>query len=213
MTESSARKMPVVATVVVGLAVAIMIGLGVWQLQRAEWKESLLATYAAAAGKPPIAYPSPPSEAGAPFFRRSRVNCLAVVDWRAASGRNVDGQSGWVHVATCRTGGGEGPGAQVVVGWSTSADPPSWTGGVVPGVIAPDSRHVVRLVATDPPKGLQQVQPPSLDDVPNNHRGYAFQWFAFAAIAALIYALALRGRRRGGRAGQRSETPPDLPSH
>ena len=36
------RKLPLVPTILVAGAVAVMIGLGVWQLQRAKWKEGLL---------------------------------------------------------------------------------------------------------------------------------------------------------------------------
>ena len=36
--------------------------------------------------------------------------------------------------------------------------------------------------------------PPDPADIPNNHRSYAFQWFAFALSALVIYALALKGR-------------------
>ena len=35
--------------------------------------------------------------------------------------------------------------------------------------------------------------------IPNNHRMYAVQWFAFAAIALLIYGLALRKRWKEAR--------------
>jgi surfeit locus 1 family protein len=31
--------------------------------------------------------------------------------------------------------------------------------------------------------------------VPNNHLSYAVQWFLFAAIASVIYVLAVRRRR------------------
>ena len=37
---------------------------------------------------------------------------------------------------------------------------------------------------------------PSMDAIPNNHRFYAVQWFLFAAMAALIYFLAVRKRMR-----------------
>jgi len=35
---------------------------------------------------------------------------------------------------------------------------------------------------------------PDPRDIPNNHWSYAIQWFAFAATALIIYALALRRR-------------------
>ena len=33
------RRLPLIPTIFVAGAVAVMIGLGVWQLKRAEWKE------------------------------------------------------------------------------------------------------------------------------------------------------------------------------
>lgn len=190
------RGLPIFVTILVLAAVATMAGLGIWQLQRADWKNNLLATYAAASELPPIAYPAVPDADDAPYFRNSSVNCLAVVGWRSTSGRNINGKSGWAHIAQCRTAGAEGPGAQVVAGWSARPDDPDWQGGIVSGVIAPDSQYIIRLVASEPVAGLQKSQPPALEDVPNNHLSYAVQWFLFAGIALIIFLIALRGRNR-----------------
>jgi cytochrome oxidase assembly protein ShyY1 len=57
----------------------------------------------------------------------------------------------------------------------------------------------MRLVAATPAPGLQASAPPSIESIPNNHMSYAIQWFAFAAIALVIYALALRKRLKGER--------------
>ena len=188
------KRLPLVPTLIVALAVVVMIGLGVWQLKRAESKGYLLARYEAARGLPPIAWPAVPSPDDPPLFRRSSAFCLEVVGWRAVSGRNLGGEPGWSHVASCRAGGGEGPGFQAVMGWSKNPQAPAWRGGAVEGVIAPDSRHIIRLVASEAAPGLAPSAPPSPDDIPNNHLAYAVQWFLFAGIAALIYALALRRR-------------------
>jgi cytochrome oxidase assembly protein ShyY1 len=85
---------------------------------------------------------------------------------------------------------------QVDIGWSLSSDPPAWRGGPVHGVIAPDSHYRMRLVADRPAPGLRPSQPPTLESIPNNHMAYAFQWFAFAATALVVYGLALRKRMR-----------------
>lgn len=189
------KRLPLVPTILVALAVAAMIGLGIWQLARAGEKDALIERYRAAEGLPPIAYPGVTSEETAPLFRRSASFCLSVVDWRATSGRNLAGEPGWVHIASCKRGA-EGPGFQAVMGWSKDPKPPRWTGGRVEGVIAPDSRHVIRLVASEPAPGLQPAAPPSIDDIPQNHRAYAVQWFLFAGAAVVIYALALRARAK-----------------
>jgi len=189
-------RLPVVATSVVAVAVAAMIGLGVWQLHRAEWKKDLLARYAAAGTLPPIAWPAvPPGKPELLYFRKASGFCLEVVGWRAIAGRNLRDEPGWAHIAQCRTGA-EGPGMQVDAGWSQSSDPPSWRGGQVRGIIAPDHKYGMRLVSAQAIPGLQQSAPPSIESIPDNHLLYAIQWFAFALIAAVIYVLALRKRMR-----------------
>ena len=48
------KRVPVIATIVVALAIAAMIGLGLWQLQRRTEKEALLVQYAANITRPTI---------------------------------------------------------------------------------------------------------------------------------------------------------------
>lgn len=187
------KKLPLLPTFIVAVAVAVMIALGIWQLQRRTEKEEALARYAAAQGLPPIAWPAAVDPNDPPLFRRSEVRCDSVVGWRAVSGRNLAGDAGWVHIASCGVGTGL---ANLVMGWSTTPDPPVWRGGAVTGFIGTDPDQGVRLIAANPAPGLQPARPPSLDDVPNNHLAYAAQWFFFAAAAAVIYILALRRRSR-----------------
>ena len=190
------RRLPLIPTIVVGFAVAVMIGLGIWQLQRAQWKERLLAQYAQAQKMPPITWPTTPLRGSElPLFRHATGVCLRPVGRRAVAGQNRAGESGYAHIVDCMTGI-EGPGMSVEVGWSK--DPNArfrWDGGPVSGIIAPDRRSVMRLVAATAPPGLQPSAPPSTASISNNHRLYAVQWFAFAAIALIIYGLALRQRR------------------
>jgi cytochrome oxidase assembly protein ShyY1 len=51
-------------------------------------------------------------------------------------------------------------------------------------------------VAATAPSGLEPSAPPSIRAIPNNHRSYALQWFSFAAIALIIYGLAVRKRMK-----------------
>lgn len=189
------RRLPLIPTVVVTLAIALMIALGIWQLRRAEWKDGLLVRYAAAGELPPVAWPAVPPTDGSLLFRRASGYCLDVTGWSARAGHNRAGASGWRHIAACRTGGAEGPGMQVDMGWSNDpAAPVGWRGGTVRGVIDADRDHVILLVSDVAAPGLQPSALPSPADIPNNHRGYAIQWFLFAGVAAVIYALALRRR-------------------
>ena len=191
------KRFPVIATIIATLAVATMIGLGVWQLQRKAVKEALLVQYAAAANQPAIAWPSVPLPDKLPLFRKSALMCLKVVRWESVSGKNVAGKAGFAQIAHCQLSGGEGPGAKVAIGWSARPDTPEWTGGQVSGVIAPDNQRLIRLVSDTAPVGLEKLALPSTDNISNNHMLYAIQWFFFAFVAALIYVLALRKRQVG----------------
>jgi len=198
------RRLPVVPTIIVLAAVGVMIGLGIWQLQRAKWKEGLIAQYAAAEHLPPIIFPTaltPNSDL--PLFRNATGVCLRIVNRRVVAGENRSGEPGYVHVVDCTTGA-EGPGMSVEVGWSKDPNAKvNWQGGPVSGIIAPDRQTRMRLVAAGAPPGLEPSAPPSLDSIPNNHRSYALQWFAFAIIALVIYGLAVRKQLKEAPASRR----------
>jgi len=191
------RRLPIIPTIVVAAAVAVMIGLGIWQLQRAKWKERLLAQYQEAEKLPPITWPTVPLRTEQlPLFRHATGVCLRVVGKRAVAGENAAGETGYAHILDCATGI-EGPGMSVDVGWSKNPNAQvNWSGGPVSGMIAPDRLTRMRLVAASPAPGLSQSAPPLIRSIPNNHLWYAIQWFSFAAIALIIYALAVRNRLR-----------------
>lgn len=189
-------RLPIIPTLIVALAVAIMVGLGIWQLGRADEKAALIAQYSQVKDAQTIAWPLSPDPDNPPLYRKSGFECLEVVNWRQTSGRNINDAPGLVHVATCRIAGADNAEAQFVAGWSKAPVTPQWQGGAVTGIIAPDGGAVIRLVADKAVTGLQNLAPPSPEDLPNNHLAYAVQWFLFAAIAAIIYLLAVRGRAR-----------------
>jgi len=190
------KRWPIIPTILVALAIATMIGLGVWQLQRKAEKDALLLRYEAAVGLPEVSWPAVPDPEALPLFRRSALMCVRAIKIEAVSGANIAGEAGFAHVASCQTGGAEGPGARVAIGWSERPQSPKWLGGPVRGIIAPDGRQLIRLVSTDPLAGLQQLAPPSPEQIPNNHLLYAIQWFIFAFAALIIYILAVRKRNK-----------------
>ena len=198
------KRIPVFPTILVTLAIAAMIGLGLWQLlDRLPKKEAFLAQLAANPARPTMAFPRFPDETL--LFRRASGLCLQPTAIKLAGA----GKSGFRAIAEGRTGA-EGPGMVVQLG--TTRDPMTkvnWPGGDVSGYIshAPDGRSLIgslfdhtpqrlMLVADTPQAGLNPNGKPDLASVPNNHLAYAGQWFFFAAIAAIIYTLALRRRPR-----------------
>ncbi|MFS0773690.1 SURF1 family cytochrome oxidase biogenesis protein [Sphingomonas sp. 1P08PE] len=193
------RRWPIVPTLLVTVAVAAMIALGLWQLlDRLPRKEAFLAQLVDNPARPPVPFPARADERL--LFRRTTATCTAPVTVRLAGA----GAAGFRAIATC--GGG------MMVQLGTTRDPMAavtWRGGPVAGYVAnaPEGQSLIGslfshraarplLVAMPPAAGLTANSPPDLDSVPNNHLAYAGQWFFFAAIAAIVYVLAVRRRGR-----------------
>jgi surfeit locus 1 family protein len=201
------KRFPIVATILVVLAVAAMVRLGIWQLDRRQQKLAELAVLTANPSKPPIALPVP-AIGDDLLFRKAGAFCLKPVSFVLDGA----GKAGFRVIARCATGA-EGPGFSVQLG--TTHDPefkPHWSGGKVSGMIthAPSDKPLIAtmvgksapqpllLVADTPAPGLAANEMPSIESIPNNHLAYAVQWFLFAGIAVIIYLLALRRRARKG---------------
>lgn len=199
------RRLPVVATLIVLAAVGAMVALGLWQLDRAREKEALLARYQANLTASPLVLRDR-VDLATNMFRRATIRCAPRPGTQVSGagrfgfrlladcGQVEDGQTLWVQLGT--------------VPRPTAKLP--WAGGIVTGYLtqAPDNRSVLRrsgssresepmIVAVPALAGLGPNPGPSLAEVPNNHRSYAFQWFAFAGVALIIYGLALRSRWKG----------------
>lgn len=100
------RRVPLGLTAAVLIALAILIGLGAWQLQRLAWKQDLLDRIAALENAPPI----PAEQALARIaggqdmdFHRVRAVCpgLAEAPWLELYGLH-EGQSGVRLISACR---------------------------------------------------------------------------------------------------------------
>lgn len=199
-------RLPLLPSLVVAAAVATMIGLGLWQLGRSEEKAALIAQYAQAASLPALDL-DPLLERGEArrpplAFRRVLVTCRARdVEPQLRGGRSRDGASGYSWFVPCRPGATGLAGRLVVnAGWTAlpeegrrlTLDGP--VAGVL-GAVRNEGRVVLTAANTSPP--LQPSAPPRIEDIPDNHLAYAFQWFFFAAAALVIYVLALRRRLSG----------------
>lgn len=187
-------RIPIIPTIVVIAAVLTMIGLGMWQLQRLEEKEAMLARYGQALTmSSEVRWPVAPGDYEQAHYRRTSLTCDRVLEMRATAGRSERDVAGWWQVARCEAAGGE---VEVAMGWANRPEPMAWTGGPVQGLIVPAGDEALRVIAMPPLAGLQPMQQPDPANLPNNHLAYAGQWFFFAFTAALIYVLALRRRGR-----------------
>lgn len=101
---------------------AILIGLGTWQVERRAWKEGLLADIAAGLARPPAALPAAIADPEAWAWRPVSIEGV----WDHAHemhllGRTLDGRAG-IHVVTPLLRSDGGPAVIVDRGWAPAAD-------------------------------------------------------------------------------------------
>lgn len=167
-------RIPLIPTILVAVAVLVMIGLGIWQLQRRGEKAQALQLAASNPTRPRSPFRSSPVSPEQ-LFRPSSVQCLRVIGWQVEAGRATDGSTGYRHIAQCATGA-EGPGALVALGVTERPDAKlAWTGGQVAGWISeePDHRALLTriggkamplrpmLIARAAPEGLNPPRRPA----------------------------------------------------
>jgi len=199
-------RLPLLPTIIVAAAVAMMIWLGLWQLGRAEEKERLLVQYASAATLPAVDLdplldgdgPRPPLS-----FRRALVSCHARdVAPEVRTGRSAADATGQVYLVPCRPGApGLAGRLRVNAGWAPRHDAVEQLtlDGLVAGrlgVVEEKGGDPITLTSATASPPLAPSAPVSIEAIPNNHLLYALQWFFFAAAAAVIYILAVRKRRQ-----------------
>ncbi|GAA0649748.1 SURF1 family protein [Brevundimonas lenta] len=105
MTESRVR-FPWGLTIVSALALALLISLGVWQVQRLHWKTGLIAEAEAAAAHPPVALAALRAERGVPEFRKVALVCPGLATAPFVELQSIhDGQAGVRLISACRPAG------------------------------------------------------------------------------------------------------------
>lgn len=198
-------------------AVAVMVGLGVWQLQRLEWKEALLARMEERIHAPPVPLPAavddpdsidlrPVTVAGMLLDSRSqkvparplqgRAGYEIVTPVERAEGAPVLVNRGWVPLDYRPAPGPDRP-----VSWRGVARVPGAGGWVhIPelasaaGIGAALPVVVEALPGQEPAGAPAGIEPRS--DLPNNHLQYALTWFGLAATLAVIVVLFQHRRPR-----------------
>ena len=182
-------RIPVIPTIIVAAAIAVMIALGFWQLGRMDEKEALIAQAEQSLRmSSEVGYPDDAAGIEDVLYRRTTIACEDVTDTTTVAGTDSRGAKGMAHRASCILA--DGRTIIVDLGFSRSPQPVEWEGGEVRGTIAPGGR----VVSANGLAGLEPLASPDPRNLPNNHLAYAGQWFFFALTALVIYILALRRR-------------------
>ncbi len=190
---------------------AILIWLGLWQVQRMAWKDGILAQIEARIGAAPVPLPAAPTEENDEYLpvavpgrltgefieqlagqkgTSPGVRIIEVLE--TADGRRVLVDRGFLVEEARQT-----PRAAsdlTVTGnllWPQDADsftpPPDektglWFARDLPAMAAKLNSEPILIVARDPTGAGIDPVPVNTSGIPNDHWGYAIQWFLLAAV-------------------------------
>jgi len=223
----------VLAPLIFGAAgVAVLLGLGKWQLDRLAWKEGILADIEARISAEPVALPEtvdPQSDRYLPVTASGEIGARALrvlvstkqagAGYRLISALDTGGRlvlldRGFIKVA------GEVPvtgGAVTVTGnlhWPDdrlSSTPENDVAGntwfardisQMAEVLETEPLMIVARAVSPPEQGVTPL-PVDTRGIPNDHLSYAITWFSLAVIwAAMTGAFIWRARRAAKGAGQ-----------
>ena len=205
---------------------AVLVGLGVWQLQRMEWKNDLLAQINGMIGADPVplmALPDPKTDKYRPVFvdgafTNDFVEVLAgqvgaspgvqiIEAFETSDGRRILIDRGFLD-ETLRAVPRAAKGAHIVgnLHWPVDSNaytpPPDeksglWFGRDVPAMAATLNTDAILIVAREPTGDAISPMPVDTSSIPNDHWGYAITWFLLAVVwAAMTGYLLLRIKRR-----------------
>lgn len=222
VASRSLRRRLVWPAVTFAVMFALTIGLGVWQLQRLQWKLGILAQIDRGESEPPVPLTGEPE----PFRRVVATGQFGpqVGRYGAEVRSTAEGEAMGSQVLSPLTRPGQAP-LIVDRGWAPDgvpSPPPSGTVSVE-GYIHPsehpflfgihDDPAAKRFVSLDPAAiglafGLQHVAPFALVALgppgviperalhlprpPNDHLSYAITWFGLAAALSVIFAVYVR---------------------
>ncbi len=210
------------------IGTAILVWLGLWQLDRLAWKEGVLAAIDARIGQAPGGLPAAPAPLGDAFlpvtvtgrFTGQDIDVLVglkdlgagvriVAAFETAEGRRILIDRGFRPEAQRR--------APRVAAEATVTGNLHWPDDLNSSTPPPDARTglwfardlpaMAEALGTEPVLVVARsqtgdgIRPLPLDSagIPNHHLGYAIQWFALAFVWAAMTAFWLwRNRRRPG---------------
>ena len=210
--------------VVIGvMGSALLLALGIWQLQRLEWKRGVLAEIEARIAREPVDLPAAPDPAADRFLpvelsgrilpQALRVlttdeggPAFRIVSPFETSGRTILLDRGVVHADLAAP---DPPAGTVTVTgnlhWPEEVDaftpPPDpaerlWYARDVAGMAAALGAEPLLVVAREVPGDAVSPRPIGTAGIPNDHLEYALTWFSLAAIwAGMTAVLVWRIRR------------------
>ena len=205
----------------------VLVGLGIWQVQRMEWKAAVLAAIDARIGAALVALPAAPDPVTDAFLPVTVTGALGGREVRVLTADADLGGAGYRVISVLTTGD-----RQVLVdlgyvpladqdqsrmaasltvtgnlhwpdevdGWTPAPDGALWFARDVPAIATALGAEPFLIVAREVSPALPGMTLLPIDSraIPNNHRVYAITWFSLAAVwAAMSLALIWRSAGKG----------------
>lgn len=219
----------------ISLAVAgavALVSLGVWQLQRHQWKQAVIAEMDGRLSAPPVTLPAAPDpdthlylpvriegRIGAEEIRVQASRKLMGAGYRIIApfetkdGRRILIDRGFIPQTRAEIAPRPGGPATIVgnLHWPDEVDmfTPApdrdaglWFARDVPALAAALGTEATFVVVRDTTRPAEALDPLPLDTggIPDNHLGYAIQWFLMAAVWVVMAGAFVRGQwRRAGK--------------
>ena len=192
---------------------AVLLSLGVWQVQRLAWKAANIAAITARIADVPQGLPDVPDATGDKYLA---VTATGALDGQALYVlTSQDGAPGYRVVAVLTTAGRrlladigfipvEARGQAMVApqitlrghlhwpdetdGWTPAPDGDLWFARAVPAMASVLGTEPVLIVVAEMSPQVPGVTPLPIDTaaIPNDHLGYAVTWFALALVWAVM---------------------------
>lgn len=197
------------------LGVALLVGLGVWQVQRLAWKTAILAEIDARLAAAPVAVPPAPDPARDEYLKVRAAGTVepgeldvyasapgrgvgyrAIAPFRLDDGRTILLDRGFVPIAEKAAARPTGPAVvegalhwpQETDGFTSAPDRAKnvWFARDVPLMAeALGTLPVMLVVAATDEAGAPMPMPVTVN-IPNNHLEYAVTWFGLALVWAVM---------------------------
>ncbi len=207
------------------LGAGVLVSLGIWQVQRLYWKEGVLADIAQRITAPPVALPVAPDPVADRYlpvtvagkFTGPAIEVLVsrkeigpgvriIAAFEAENGRRIlidrgfvpDAARGLPREAVAATITGNLLWPDEVDGFTPKPDAKTglWFARDLPALAtAMETEPVLVVARSDTGDGIEPL-PIDGVDIPNNHLGYAIQWFLMAIVWLGMTALYLRRIRQ-----------------
>lgn len=192
---------------------AMLLALGIWQVQRLSWKEVTLSAISARIGDAPTSLPANPDQTVDKYLSVQAKGNLPAQELRVLTSH--DGKPGYRVIAVLQTGGRRVMADLGFVGldaenplrlmqdvtirghlhWPDEADswtpPPEadlWFARDVPAMAAALGTEPVLIIVAEMSPSIAGLTllPIDTDDIPNDHLGYAVTWISLAIVWAIM---------------------------